>query len=461
MAGASILSICKFESLVERGLCSEATVSALNSLGYSNLTAVQLQALPRLLTKENCYIHARTGSGKTLAFLIPTIERLKAMKFKDSHGVGALIISPTRELALQTAKLLQPLAEAHGFSSMTFIGGTKVKDNFEKGAIIVIGTPGKLRKVLKHKHANHLSLKKLRVLVLDEADKLLDDGDHTDHLRTIYSHLPKEKLQKILVSATITDKSMQLATVVLQESSFKILTTETKSVPTTKQIKQNYLLVEAGDRLAMLITVLKTLRKKKVLVFFNSGHSVKFHHKLLLHFDLPVLQCVGQDKQGTRSNAYSMFWESKRSILLATGIAERGWDIPGVQWIILYDPPHKSEDYFHRIGRTGRGDGQTGQALLFLRPEEEKFIKVLQGLNVEINQLEFEGDLMSIHNKVISLVDEKTDIYDKAKVAYKKFVRAYQCHMLKEIFSIECLDLNQVCKSFGFLKPPVELYQLK
>ncbi|KAG7163720.1 ATP-dependent RNA helicase HAS1-like, partial [Homarus americanus] len=126
MAGTSILTSCTLEWVQDKGLCSPATVTALTNLGYKQLTTIQLHAFPQLLAKSNTFLHARTGSGKTLAFLIPTIERLRAMGFKKSHGVGALIITPTRELAQQIALVLKPLANAHGFSSLTLIGGTKL-----------------------------------------------------------------------------------------------------------------------------------------------------------------------------------------------------------------------------------------------------------------------------------------------------------------------------------------------
>ncbi|XP_068227328.1 uncharacterized protein [Palaemon carinicauda] len=462
MAGPSILSSCSCEQLAEKSICSSTTVEVLKSLGFTQLTKIQLKVLPHLLSKENCYIHARTGSGKTLAFLVPTVERLRAMKFKDSHGVGALVISPTRELAQQTAQLVKPLADAHGLSSLSLVGGNKDKAPLERGAVIVVATPGRLCKVLKPGKGTILKVKKLKVLILDEADKLLDDGTHTDHLRKIYSHLPTEKLQKILVSATVADDCLKLAKDVLQEEGeFMCISTEAKSLPTTEQVKQSYISVGASDRLSMLITVLKTLRKKKVIVFFNSCQSVKFHNQVLAHFELPVLYSMGQEKQNQRNTTYSKFWDLKRGILLTTGMAERGWDIPGVHWIIIYDPPHKPEDYIHRIGRTGRGDGEIGEALLFLRPEENQFIDVLHNMKVKITELEFGGELKDIQNQVTTLIDQDKSIQEKAKIAYKKFIRAYQCHSLKTVFSIESLNLTEVCKSFGFAKPPMYLGHLK
>ncbi|XP_071542145.1 uncharacterized protein [Panulirus ornatus] len=401
MAGLSILTNRTFEWLQEKGLCSPATVAALIALGFQRLTTIQLHTLPRLLSESSTFIHARTGSGKTLAFLIPTIERLKAMGFKKSHGVGALIISPTRELAQQIALVLQPLAEAHGFSSQTLTGGTKLKDE----------------------------------------------------------DLKEEKVQKILVSATVTPGCTQLAKEIF-ETKFSFIGVEEKASSTTAQVKQNYISVSTSERTSMLVTVLQTLRKKKVIVFFNSCHSVKFHSQVLSHFKLPVLHCMGQEKQRRRSNIYAKFLALERGILLTTAMAERGWDIPGVHWIIQYDPPHKPEGYIHRVGRTGRGEGHVGRALLFLRPEENHFVEVLKNMNVEIVRLEFQGDLKDVQNKVSSLVAENVEIKQIARLAFKKFVRAYQCHDRK-IFNIHTLDINEVSRAFGFMKPPVELGRLK
>lgn len=459
MAGSSILTNRTLEWVQEKGLCSEPTLTALTAQGYKQLTAIQLLAIPELLAKKDTFLHARTGSGKTLGFLLPALERLRAMGFKKSHGVGALVISPTRELALQIAQVLKPLAEAHDFSSLTLIGGKKLKEEEKKdGCMIMVGTPGRLTEILTAPEPE-FRVTKLKILILDEADKLFDDSMHTEYLRMICKCLPLEKMQKVLVSATVNQKCLKLAKQILK-TEFSYITSEKKVSPTTKQIKQSYLLVSTTERVPMLVTVLRTLKKKKAIVFFNSCHSVKFHHEVLKHFGLPVLYCVGQEKQSQRSNMYTKFVEMERGILLTTGMAERGWDIPGVQWIVQYDPPHKPEDYIHRIGRTGRGEGQTGQALLFLRPEEEKFIAVLKGMKVEIDQLEFQGDFNDIQEQLFSLISDGLDIRQSAKMAYKKFVRAYQCHKLKKIFNIQTLDLNQVCRAFGFTKPPLELGKL-
>ncbi|KAK8372962.1 hypothetical protein O3P69_015022 [Scylla paramamosain] len=412
MAGSSILTNHSLEWVQEKGWCSPVTVDTLTALGYKHLTAVQLLALPQLLTKANTYIHARTGSGKTLAFLIPALERLKAMGFKNKHGVGALIISPTRELAVQIATVLKPLAEAFGFSSITITGGTKAKSICtKKGCMFVIGTPGRLAETLLEEDVPCLKVCNLKILILDEADRLLDDGSHTQQLRRIISALPKEQVQKVLVSATLNSKCQELSKEIFM-ADFSFITAEQHGAFTTSQIKQKYLSVPARERMSMLITVLQTLQKKKVIVFFNS--------------------CL----------------------------AERGWDIPCVHWIIQYDPPHKPEDYIHRVGRTSRGEGRTGQALLFLRPEECKFLDVLRGMHVKIDEIEFSGDLNDIQDKVHSLIADNVEIQQMGKLAYKKFVRAYQCHKLKKIFNIQELDLEEVCNSFGFFKPPLELGNL-
>lgn len=460
MAGLSILTNRTFDWVQEKGLCSPATVAALTALGFQQLTKIQLHTLPQLLSGSNTFIHARTGSGKTLAFLIPTIERLKAMGFKKSHGVGALIISPTRELAQQIALVLQPLAEAHGFSSQTLTGGSKSKDeDLKEGNVLVVGTPGRLTEALTGCNKTHLLVRSIRILILDEADRLLDNGSHTQQLRTIYSALPQEKVQKILVSATVTPGCAQLAKEIF-ETKFSFISVEKKASSTTAQVKQNYISVITSERTSMLVTVLQTLRKKKVIVFFNSCHSVKFHSQVLSHFKLPILHCMGQEKQSRRSNMYAKFLALERGILLTTGMAERGWDIPGVHWIIQYDPPHKPEGYIHRVGRTGRGEGHVGRALLFLRPEENHFVEVLKNMNVEIESLEFQGDLKDVQNKVSSLVAENVEIKQIARLAFKKFVRAYQCHELRKIFNIHTLDINEVSRAFGFVKPPVELGHL-
>ncbi|KAK8730732.1 hypothetical protein OTU49_007896 [Cherax quadricarinatus] len=403
MAGSSILTNHTLEWVQEKGLCSQPSVTVLTKLGFQKLTNIQQQAIPKLLAKKNAFLHARTGSGKTLAFLIPTVERLRAMKFKELHGVGALIISPTRELAQQISLVLKPLADVHEFSTLTLIGGTKLTAMaIQNGATLVVGTPGILLKALSGQDNMCLPICNLKILILDEADSLLDNESNTQYLRKICSLLPQDEVQKVLVSATVTPTCMKLAKEVLKTDFFYV-TAEKNASPTTAQVKQSYVLVNASDRLPMLTTILQTLRKKKVIIFLNSCDSVRFHHKVLSHLQLPVLYCVGKEKQTRRSSMYMKFLELKQGILLTTGMAERGWDIPGIHWIIQYDPPHKPEKYIHRIGRTGRGEGRVGRALLFLRPEENKFIEVLKNMEVQIEQLEFLGDLKEIQKRLIPL----------------------------------------------------------
>ncbi|XP_050713315.1 uncharacterized protein LOC126996660 isoform X2 [Eriocheir sinensis] len=460
MAGSGILTKHSLKWVLEKGWCSPIMVDTLTALGYRHLTTVQLLAVPHLLTKVDTYIHARTGSGKTLAFLIPTLERLKAMGFKSKHGVGALIISPTRELAKQISTVLNPLAEAFGFSCALVTGGTKVKcTHIEKGCVLVIGTPGRLAEALTNEDDNCPKVCNLKIVILDEADRLLDDGSHTQQLRRIVSVLPKEQVQKVLVSATSSSKCQELMKEIFV-TDFSFISAEKDAAFVTSQVMQKYLFVPARERLSMLVTVLQALQKKKVIVFFNSCHSVKFHHRVLNEFNLPVYYCMGQEKQARRSNTYSKFVEVTRGILLTTGLAERGWDIPGVQWIIQYDPPHKPEDYIHRVGRTSRGEGCTGQALLFLRPEECNYLDVLRGMEVKLDEIEFSGDLKNVQNKMNSYIAHNADIQQMGKTAYKKYVRAYQCHKLKKIFNIHELDLNEICFAFGFTKPPIELGHL-
>ncbi|KAK3853841.1 hypothetical protein Pcinc_039638 [Petrolisthes cinctipes] len=382
------------------------------------------------------------------------------MKFKASKGVGALIISPTRELSQQISSVLQLLAEAHGFSYSTLTGGTKAKQaDVMRESVLVVGTPGRVLQALTESGSAHLPVHNLKVLILDEADRLLDNGTLTQQLRQIISHLPTENVQKILVSATVTEKSAKLAKNLLS-TEFIYVSSEKRAAPATGQIKQNYLLVESADRLAMLVTVLRTLRKKKVIVFFSSCQSVSFHYILLSHFKLPVYQCMGQEKQKRRNNMYAKFVELDHGTLLTTAMAERGWDIPGVQWIIQYDPPHKPEDYIHRIGRTGRGEGQGGQALIFLQPHEKQFVNILKNMEVKIDEIEFCGELKDIQDQIHRFVAGDFAVHQVGKVAYKKFVRAYQCHKLKKIFNIHSLNLNDVCKAFGFVNPPMDLGRL-
>ncbi|VDO36878.1 unnamed protein product, partial [Onchocerca flexuosa] len=224
---------------------------------------------------------------------------------------------------------------------------------------------------------------------------------------------------------------------------------------TVSGLQQGYVVCPSEKRFLLLFTFLKKNRDKKVMVFFSSCNSVKYHHELLNYIDISV-QCIhGKQKQQKRTCTFFSFCQAKSGILLCTDVAARGLDIPQVDWIVQYDPPDEPREYIHRVGRTARGVTGTGNALLILRPEELGFLRYLKHSKVVLNEYEFSwSKIANIQLQLEKLIEQNYYLNKSAKEAYKCYIRAYDSHSLKNIFDVNTLNLIAVAKSFGFSAPP-------
>nr|BAM18321.1 pitchoune [Papilio xuthus] len=195
------------------------------------------------------------------------------------------------------------------------------------------------------------------------------------------------------------------------------------------------------------------------MVFLSTCMSVKYHHELFNYIDLPVMSIHGKQQQTKRTTTFFQFCNAESGILLCTDVAARGLDIPAVDWIVQYDPPDDPKEYIHRVGRTARGLGTSGHALLFLRPEELGFLRYLKQSKVTLNEFEFSWNKVAdIQLQLEKLISRNYFLNQSAKEAFKSYLRAYDSHHLKTIFDIDTIDLAKVSKSFGFTVPPaVEL----
>merc|ERR1719337_389823 len=195
------------------------------------------------------------------------------------------------------------------------------------------------------------------------------------------------------------------------------------------------------------------------MVFFSSCMSVKFHHELLNYIDLPVSCIHGQKKQAARMTTFFSFCQADSGILLCTDVAARGLDIPKVDWIVQFDPPDDPKEYIHRVGRTARGAGGTGKALLFLMPEEMQFLRYLKAAGVPVNEYTFPANKVSnIQSQLERIIENNYHLHRSSRDAYRSYLHAYAAHSLKQCFQVDNLDLQKVAKSFGFAAPPkVEL----
>jgi ATP-dependent RNA helicase DDX18/HAS1 len=435
---------------------SDATKAALKALKFVNMTHIQSLAIPPLLTGKDVVGAAKTGSGKTLAFLVPVIELLSKVKWASRNGTGAVIISPTRELSLQIYGVLRDLCDEgkHSLTHGLVMGGANRRAEAErlvKGVGILVATPGRLLDHLQN--TKGFVFRNLQVLVIDEADRILEQGFEED-MHQIIKILPKTR-QTMLFSATQTKKVEDLTRLSIQGRPVFVGAHEESLVATVGGLEQGYVVCPSDKRFLLLFTFLKRNKHKKIMVFFSSCNSVKFHAELLNYIDLPVMDIHGRQKQQRRTTTFFQFCRQETGILLCTDVAARGLDIPAVDWIIQYDPPDDPREYIHRVGRTARGSEGKGRALLFLTAEEVGFLKYLRAAKVALNEYEFpEKKVANVQAQLTKLVEKNYYLNKSARDAYRSYLLAYASHSHKDIFNVHELDLQAVARAFGFSVPP-------
>ena len=444
-----ILSDKTFDSLT----LSKQTMAGISELGYTRMTEVQARTIPPLLAGRDVLGAARTGSGKTLAFLIPSVELLYHAKFMPRNGTGVMVLSPTRELALQIYNVAQQLMKKHSQTHGLIIGGANRRAEAEKlvkGVNLLVATPGRL---LDHmQNTKGFAFGSLKVFCMDEADRMLDIG-FEEEMRTIVRIIPKDR-QTMLFSATQTTKVEDLARLSLKSPTY-IGVDDARAVSTATGVEQGYCVVPSEKRFLLLFTFLKKNLKKKVMVFFSSCNSVKYHAELLNYIDIPVSDIHGKQKQQRRTTTFFEFCKADRGILLCTDVAARGLDIPAVDWIIQFDPPDDPKEYIHRVGRTARGTEGKGRALLFLIPEELGFLKYLKAAKVPLNEYEFpQKKIANVQSQLEKLVEKNYYLHQSARDAYRSYILAYNSHTLKDVYNVHELNLMSVALSFGFHRPP-------
>ncbi|KAI7847075.1 ATP-dependent RNA helicase HAS1 [Circinella umbellata] len=431
----------------------EKTKEGIKDMGFTKMTEVQARTIPPLMAGRDVLGAAKTGSGKTLAFLIPAIEMLYKLKFKPRNGTGVVVVSPTRELALQIFGVAKELLSHHQHTFGIVIGGANRKaeaDKLVKGVNLLIATPGRLLDHLQNTRG--FVFKNLKALVIDEADRILEIG-FEEEMRQIVKILPKDR-QTMLFSATQTTKVADLARISLKKGPLYINVDERKDTSTAEGLEQGYVVCESDKRFLLLFTFLRKNVKKKIIVFFSSCNSVKYHAELMNYIDVPVLELHGKQKQQKRTATFFEFCNAERGILLCTDVAARGLDIPAVDWIVQFDPPDDPRDYIHRVGRTARAGGQ-GKSLLFLLPSELGFLRYLKHAKVPLNEYQFPvNKIANVQSQLEKLVEKNYYLNQSARDGFKSYLQAYASFSLKKIFNVNSLDLNKVAKSFGFSVPP-------
>ncbi|KAG9248597.1 putative ATP-dependent RNA helicase [Calycina marina] len=435
---------------------SEKTMRAIiDDMKFETMTEIQRRGIPPLLAGRDVLGAAKTGSGKTLAFLIPAVELLYSLKFKPRNGTGVIIVSPTRELALQIFGVARELMEHHSQTYGIVIGGANRSAEaakLAKGVNLLIATPGRLLDHLQNTEG--FVFKNLKALVIDEADRILEIG-FEDEMRQIVKILPKEERQTLLFSATQTTKVEDLARISLRPGPLFINVDAQKEHSTVEGLEQGYVVCDSDKRFLLLFSFLKRNLKKKIIVFFSSCACVKYHAELLNFIDLPVLELHGKLKQQKRTNTFFEFCNAKQGTLICTDVAARGLDIPDVDWIVQFDPPDDPRDYIHRVGRTARGSNGKGRSLMFLQPSEVGFLAHLKTARVPVVEFDFPAKkIVNVQSQLEKLISQNYYLNKSAKDGYRSYLQAYASHSLRTIFDVHKLDLVKVAKGFGFSAPP-------
>jgi len=354
---------------------------AVAEAGYDNPTLVQEQTIPLVLEGKDVITSAQTGTGKTAAFALPILQLLydKQVASKKGKKIRALVVSPTRELAIQIAKNFASYSTHTNLKSAVVYGGTSIepqKDILKKGIDILVATPGRLLDLHKQ---DLLNLDYIEIFVLDEADLMLDMG-FIDDVKKIERLCPDTK-QTLLFSATMPFKVEQLASTILRDPE-RIEVTPTSSA--AKNVSQVLYYVPKQNKVELCLHVLRNTIEGNILIFRRTKFGVDKLHETLTKNGYPAERLHGDRSQNERQNALADFKRGKVNILIATDVAARGIDINELDAVINFDLPNVPETYVHRIGRTGRA-GEFGSSYSFCSADEKPYVKSIQQLiNVQI-----------------------------------------------------------------------------
>ncbi len=361
----------KFESL---GLAPKIQ-KAIEACGYQEMTPIQERAIPAVRRGQDALINAQTGTGKTAAFALPILQQFIDKPRAVAAGkVRVLILTPTRELAEQLSDAISEYACNMDITMTAIFGGVNIDGQIPKlrqGLDILIATPGRL---LAHTQANHVDLSEVSVVVLDEADRLLDMGFIEDALRLI--NQTAKNRQTMLVSATITPALNELAHKILKNPADVRIS---KANITAETVEHVIYPVSEDRKLDLFMALLEEHNWYQILVFTGTKKQAERLLERLKKTAVPVTLCHGDTRQGQRRRALADFKSAKVQVLISTEVAARGLDIEDLDYVLNYNLPHLPEDYVHRVGRTGRA-GKSGQAISFVCPQEVRALARIERL---------------------------------------------------------------------------------
>lgn len=404
-------------SFVSLGL-AEWLSHQVEAIGFKEPTPVQKNCIPPIIKGQDCLGCAKTGSGKTAAFALPIINKLA----QDPYGIFALVLTPTRELAYQISDQFRVFGKQIHLRDETVVGGVDMM----KQAIalshkphVVIATPGRLADHLRS--TDTLSLKKIKFLVLDEADRLLEPSFEED-LETIFEFLPAKR-QTLLFSATLTDSLTRLQVLASNKPFFWKASAE---VVTVETLDQRYVLMPAQVKDCYLVTLLDKLHdeeNKSIILFTDTCRNCQIYGLLLKHLEFPCVTLHSLMSQGQRLASLSVFKTGKVKILVATDVASRGLDIPSVEIVLNINVPSSSKDYIHRVGRTARA-GKGGVAITLMTQYDVARIKNIES-DIKIQLQEYPVNesealkhlnVVPISKREVDLRLRETDFGEKRKI---------------------------------------------
>jgi ATP-dependent RNA helicase DeaD len=372
--------VFKLKKFAEMDLKLEL-VEALNQIGFRDMTEVQEAAIPVVMQHKDVIVRSKTGSGKTGAFLVPILQRVDR-----ARGPEALIVVPTRELAIQVYSVADKLARKMGLHTVIVYGGASINvqmDQLSRGANIVIGTPGRILDLVDR---NSLRLGKVKYLVLDEADMMLDMGFIED-VSTIMSMTPKER-QTMLFSATMPREIVDIARKHMKPDTARITVGKEEEV-TVDTITHNYFVANGRYKFHALLAYIDKFQPKKGIIFTSTQRESDFVHRFLVDNGFDAIVMHGGLTQAKREHSLREFRQHAR-FLISTNLASRGLDIPDISDIINYDAPDDPKIYVHRVGRSARM-GKDGRAFTIFGFEQKELLHATsRAANIKMNHLDLD-----------------------------------------------------------------------
>ncbi len=353
----------------------EPILKALGQEGYTNPTPIQEQSIPILLSGKDLLGVAQTGTGKTASFAVPIIQQIYNDRSQGrNRKIKALVVTPTRELAIQIGESFNAYGKFTGIKSTVIFGGVKQGkqvQSLRNGVDVLVATPGRLLDLMNQ---GFVSLKDIEYVVLDEADHMLDMGFIHD-IKKIIAKLPRKR-QSLFFSATMPNDIVELSRKILGD--FERVTVRPEQA-TAEKVEQVVYFVSKGDKVNLLVHLLEERPNSSVLVFSRTKHGANKIVKKLAQADIRAAAIHGNKSQTARQNALNDFKDGKLAVLIATDIAARGIDVDNLSLVINFDLPNVPETYVHRIGRTGRANA-SGIAVSFCDKEERPYLRDIEKL---------------------------------------------------------------------------------